>query len=352
MLTPRDPDAFKAEVLRRAMRIERRRRRARVIMAVPAVLALVLGALLVAERSRTDDTADLATADSTGELASEVVTGYRGDPVSVVGGTDGSVWVLSHIDAFSELTRFEGSEATERIQLDPGVRMKSVVAGTDRALWGTTDRSVVRIDEDGDTTTFPTEQGTSSSGAWAAGRFWFAEPALDRITGIAPDGDTVHHTIPAGRMATVVSAGPDGNVWYGSETEPILGSVTPDGAVAERELPASDQRVLALAPGPGPSLWMVLQGAEVTTLARVDPDGGIEGEPIAVLQPPTAISVGPDGRLWLTPGDGMVDLRSVTRLTVRDLGRPLTADAWALASDDSMWAVDRHAGTVVRIATD
>lgn len=318
-------------------------------MVAPAVIAIVLAVMLVA---RQDDGAQLAAGADGGRLSvAGIELDVDGEPWAVVGGADGTVRVLSRGEGGATLTSIGGGLAP--VALPSDAAPDALVAGTDRAIWMTDPAGsrVLRVDEDGELTSFPTDAPPSSSATWLAGRFWFAEPTLDRITGIDADGSVVHHSVPPGRAPAVVAAGPDGSVWFASSTEARIGSVSTSGTVNELDLDDGDERVVAMTTGPGPSLWMVATGPNGTRLTRLDAQGRVVGEPIVVARVPLAISLGPDGRLWYTSGGSTVQQRSVTGLVVGDLGRALHADSWALVGDDSMWAVDRSTRELVRIAT-
>ena len=365
MLSPRDPQAFNALMLRRVARIERRRRRARVLLVVPSLVAVVLAAVLLLRSVPAGEVVvggPPASERPAGPVAPAVL-GSRswdlggGRPWSVVGGHGGEMWVLGrHADNTPVVWMIDGDDVSVAARLPETARPTVLVAGTDGWLWATDPaRSLVlRISPEGEVVAFTTEGVPSSSAVFGPdGRFWFAEPDLDRLTGVAPDGSVVHHELPAGRRPSVVALGPEGSLWYASAGSPQVGSVSSSGAVTEYDLPSVDARVIAMAPGPGPALWLSIDTLDGGVLARMGGRGELITEPLDQGRAPSAMSMGPDGRLWFSTGEGpVITTRSLAGLRRRSVDRSFEADAWALASDGSMWAVDRTRGVLVQVLAD
>ena len=365
MLSPRDPQAFNALMLRRVAQIERRRRRARLLLVVPSIVAVVLAAVLMFGSVPPGDV--VVGGPPTGEnpplqLAPEVLASRSWDlgggrPWSVVGGHGGEMWVLGRdADNTPVVWMLDGDDVSVAARLPETASPTVLAAGTDGRLWATDPaRSLVlRIDPAGGVDAFATEAVPSPSAVFGPdGRFWFAEPDLDRLTGMAPDGTAVHHELPAGRRPSVVALGPEGGLWYASAASPRVGSVSSSGAVTEYDLPSVDARVIAMAPGPGPALWLSIDTLDGGVLARMGGRGELITEPLDQGRAPSAMSMGPDGRLWFSTGErSVITTRSLARLERRSVDRSFEADAWALATDGSMWAVDRTRGVLVQVLAD
>lgn len=238
------------------------------------------------------------------------------------------------------------------VALAAGSTRRAVVAGTDGALWATAPeaRRVVRAGPSGDVQSWATETAPSATATWSSGRLWFAEQDLDRITGIAPDGDRLTHPVPKGRRPNVVGTGPDGAVWFGSGSTARLGSVSMSGAVFELDLPAPDQRVLALGTGPGPSIWMAVASGDRAFVGHVTGGGEVALARTEASTPPVALSIGPDGRLWHSDGSASISRRTRGRHVDSAVGLPLHATSWAIGADDTMWVVDGRTGALLRIS--
>lgn len=357
VVSPRDPVAFREKVLRRAMQLDRRRRRARAFVVVPALLAVVLAGVLAANirgSQRADVVASQPAAD--GVLETRVVAledGMR--PWSVVGGADGEIWVLTRSSEGSALVRVKADDHLV-IPLPEGAQPDMAVSGTDGGLWLTdpAGQRVLRVSAEGEVRAHPLSAMPSPSATFGPdGRFWFAEPAFDRLTGMAPDGDLLHRELPPGRQPTAVAAGPDGSIWFGQADAPRIGSVAATGAISEFDLAGADERVAAMAIGPGPALWMTIRSGSGPLLGRVDARGGVVEERLPGGETPTAISAGPDGGVWFTLSrDATLHQRSLARLSQRPLDRRLLVDSWALSENGVMWAVDRAGGQLIQIPHD
>lgn len=358
VLTPQDPDAFRATVLRKAARIERRRRRTRALMWVPGAAAVALSVVLVTRPGPPDEQISAGVAAesvASGVVTTETVSfGDGRTPRAVVGASDGAIWVLERDEDGSAISRVEDDRATVVAELPEGAQPDVVVAGADGALWMTDpvgDR-VIRVALDGDVSAWPTPSTPSSTAAFASdGRFWFAEPDRDRLTGMAADGGVLHHDVPRGRRPDVVAVGPDGSIFFGESASPRIGSVSPSGTVTEYDLDG-DERAVAMVSGPGPALWMVLESSSGARLARLDGRGNIVGDELEG-DVPEVIANGSDGRLWYSTADEpAVRQQSLRGPTSRSLDRSLRASSWAMGSDGSMWAVDRERGAVVSVTLD
>jgi virginiamycin B lyase len=318
-------------------------------MAAPAVVAVGLFAVVI-EQGR-DEAPQVSAGEPDGIIRVDAITlPDDAAPWSVAVGSDQAIWVLSRAPIAAVVRMDDGEVST--IALPEGAEPDVLVAGTDDGMWATDppNRRVLRIATDGDVRTWTTDAEPSTAGAWMNGRFWYAEPALDRITSIAADGEVAHVPVPQGRAPTVVAAGPDGAIWYASSTASIIGSVSSSGVVNELDLgsgPAA--RATVIANGPGPALWLVVTSPDGARLARVDTRGAVVGDALTTPMVPLAASTGPNGRLWFTGGDGTIHQRSQSRTTIVAIGQPLDAASWALAGDDSMWAVDRMLAALVRI---
>ena len=345
LLTPTDPVEFRARVLRRAVQIERRRRRTRALVAAPLALALIVLAFVAVRRP---DSSPAVAAGPPRSVTTETIAFDDGVPWAVVGGTDEAMWVLSH-GTVASVTRIAADGSRRTVDLGAGSAPDMLVAGTDQAIWMTDPATsqVHRVDADGTVTSWPTDAPPSASSTWSAGRLWFAEPSLDRLTAIDHDGNVAHFEVPRGRAPTIVTAGPDNAVWFASSTAAIIGNVAESGAVHELALDDPAARAIALTSGSGPALWLIVDAPSGARLAHVDARGRVAMEP-PVPEVPVAISAGPDGTVWYADGQSL-GLQSAGRLTSLDVGHVLHAASWARASDDSMWAVDREARQLLRL---
>ena len=91
-----------------------------------------------------------------------------------------------------------------------------------------------------------------------------------------------------------ITAGPDGNVWFGDcGTPTAVGKITPGGAITEYEVPGAPRSV---AVGPDGNLWFT-QGNE-ESIGRITTSGASTIFPAPSPSLPVSIVAGPDGNLW------------------------------------------------------
>lgn len=359
MLSPQDPAAFRADVLRRAVRLDRRRRRARRAGAVTAVAALLLSATAVqVARSDRDPAGTVGLTASAPDPASPLrvvpldLPGLR-TPWAAVGAGGGALWVLDRGgDEGPVVRRFEAGRAGTTAQLPADAAPEFLVAGTDEGIWMTDPPSsrVFRVGQDGGVTTWSTEGPPSATAVFTAERLWFADRQGARLRGLGPDGSLVDRPLPDAAAPDLVAGGPDGSIWFGDADRAAVGSVSPSGGGSTQPLPAPDQRVLTMATGPGPSLWLLLRSDGGLRLGRVDGRGQVVDEEVDSSRAARGLTQGPDGSIWFTSGDGTVlHRRSLSASTATRLDRPLKARAWALGTDGTVWAVDGDRNQVVEV---
>lgn len=357
MLTPTDPESFKVAVLRRAARIERRRRLTRALMWIPGAAAVAMSFLLAIRPGAPEEQVRAGVAAqeaSSAVLTTDSIEFANGAiPWAVVAASDGAIWVLERTEGgSSRISRIEGDTARAAATLAEGAAPEVLVAGPDQAVWMTdpAGEQILRVGFDGQVASWATTSPPSVTGTFAAdGRFWYAEPAEDRLTGMAPDGEVIHHEVPQGRRPELVALGPDGSIFFSSSTSPRIGSISPSGTVTEYDL-APDEQVVTMAAGPGPALWMVLRSTTEARLARLNGQGDIVGQQVRG-RAPEVMAHGSDGRLWYSRDDEAKVRQSTLRGdSMLDLDRPLFARSWAMGPDGTMWAVDRERRIVVSIA--
>ena len=359
MLTPRDPAAFRAEVLRRAVRLDRRRKHARRAGAASVVAALLLsGTSVQLARSgggRADEVGLTATAAPSASPAARAVPldlpGLR-TPWAAVGIGGRSLWVLDRGgEAGPVVRRFDGRRPVATAQLPPDAAPEHLVAGTDGGIWMTDPpRSrALRVGPGGEVATWPTGGRPSATAVYSGERLWFGDRRGGRLRGLGADGTLVDRRLPDGAAPEVVGSGPDGSLWFGDRDRPVLGSVSPSGGTATLTLPAPDQRVLVMAAGPGPSLWLLLGSDSGLRLARVG-GGEVVADEVDSSSVARGLTQGPDGSIWFTSGDGaLLHRRSLSTALATPLDRPVRARAWALGGDGTVWAVDADRNQVVEV---
>jgi virginiamycin B lyase len=219
-------------------------------------------------------------------------------------GPDGNLWFtvggrpkVGRITTAGVATEFELPAADAQ----PG----SIVAGSDGNLWFTesANRKVGRITPSGEVTEFAMLDGRSPDhiAAGPDGALWVTESLAGRVARIGTDGSQTDFPLPsdAGYPGQIV-AGSDGALWIGKQRGGVLARITTSGEASELPVPGGRQ-TFALASGPYGDVWYsngggrigwVIPGVLTGTAACID----------SCRAPITALTEGPDGKLWFAAG--------------------------------------------------
>lgn len=146
------------------------------------------------------------------------------------------------------------------------------------------------------------------------GSVWFT--GFYKIGRISPDGTVSIFPLPNGENEEekhVFDDGPlvigsDGNAWFSGArglpdaegrvagNEPIIGRLTPSGQLTEFDLPREGGHPIRLTMGPDGNVWFT--ESQGHRLARITPDGQIQGYPLPPGTEPYDLAAGPDGAIW------------------------------------------------------
>jgi streptogramin lyase len=359
VVTPTDPARFRAEVLRRARRIEDRRRRGRTVVS-GAVVVLALAGIVAAVslwRDAPDATVSSTSGERTGDglVASPVpIGGLR--PWSIAARPDGTMWVLGDRDGVARLGIVSATSPWREVaQLPSGAAPRHVVSSISGGAWLTdpANHAVHFVSATGDLRTTNRPVTPSATGALGQDqRFWFAEPSRDVLVTVGEDGSVREHAVPSGRQPSVVGAAPNGSIAYGAAGVAQLGTVTTGGSVVEFALRSDSARVVALATGPGPALWFVTADGGEFRFGRIGAAGILRDEGLLGSTAPSALDLGPDGQLWFsTTREAAVSQQSFAGLTRRPVDVRLQVDGWAVDTEGTLWAADRGAGALYQLSS-
>jgi hypothetical protein len=103
----------------------------------------------------------------------------------------------------------------------------------------------------------------------------------------------------------VITAGPDGNLWFTEEVGNKIGQITPGGVITEFPFRTSNPSVITA--GPDGNLWFTESYRPLAAgkIGRISPDGTITEFLIPTVNSfPLGITAGPDGNLWFVERDG------------------------------------------------
>ena len=112
-------------------------------------------------------------------------------------------------------------------------------------------------------------------------------------------GAPVSTTFGVGFAAAGVSAGPDGNVWYGSDVNQIAASATNGSPVHSYTL-AGVATLFYVTSGPDGRLWFTSPGDNLVGAVTTAGVATLYTVGIGAASQPIVITSGPDGNLWFT----------------------------------------------------
>lgn len=144
----------------------------------------------------------------------------------------------------------------------------------------------------------------------------------------------------------LITAGPDGNMWFAETAERRIGRITPAGHVSAFAVPPVAGTPFALTRGHDGNLWFTAKHS----IGRMTIDGHVTVFPLPVhVQPGASIITGPDGNLWFTTaaGDGIVRMTPKGHTRVFDVPE---ADNLASGPDGNLWFTQTRADAIGRLS--
>jgi streptogramin lyase len=237
-------------------------------------------------------------------------------PEGITAGPDGNLWFTEGEFDANKIGRITPAGVFTEFQL-PGswTGPLAITAGPDGNLWFTASQTIPsnpgsfqqptnrigRITPSGDLTEFDAPNGT----AWGItagpdGNLWYvSESSAGSLIGrVTPAGDITTFAVPTALPGlTGITTGPDGNLWFTEATANKIGRITPSGTITEFALPASETEPSGIVAGPDGNLWFA--GKEA--IGRMTPGGTLTLFSLpAGHSGATGITVGADGNLWFT----------------------------------------------------
>jgi virginiamycin B lyase len=160
---------------------------------------------------------------------------------------------------------------------------------------------------------------------------------------------TIHETaLPAGSFPTGITAGPDGNLWFGDNGKKYVGRLTPAGVFTPFAFPVKPFEVQSIAPGPDGALWFTEGLGD--KVGRITTSGTVTEYPTAGLRPDPLVA-GPDGAMWFAESSRIGRVAIAAPNTVTEFGTTLQPGSIALGSDGNIWFTDNSnsVSKIVRI---
>jgi streptogramin lyase len=228
-------------------------------------------------------------------------------PSRIVAGPDGNLW-FTEFDA-GQVGRFDPvSETFDEFPVGSGTSSgpAAITAGGGELYVGLQgDNGFAVVDTDG-TQVEAHELSFSSVPAgllFHAGSLYVAQAADDRVTLVERAASPFEELqLPDGESPGSLAIGADGNVWYTGQQH--IGRVTPTGDVTRFAIPTADSAPLVITAGPDGHLWFT--ESAVDQIGRVATDGTITEFALPDGAAPEGITAGPDGNLWITGGTDQV----------------------------------------------
>jgi virginiamycin B lyase len=222
-------------------------------------------------------------------------------------GADGQVWYSKLSDRIGRVPA-NGGEGVE-YELPKSTGPASITLGPDGNLWfiSKTKNLIGRFTPAGDVTTYdvPKMGGSAVGGAGAAigpdGALWITSTgrnAVYRFDFGTQEFRRFDIASPRAQPDEII-AGPDGNLWVTLRAARKILRLTTGGASTELEL--GDATPVGIASGPDDAVWV---SASNGSLIRIEPTSGAMSRHGCEIAP-SAMTIGPDGRLWVL-GNGRV----------------------------------------------
>ena len=185
------------------------------------------------------------------------------------------------------------------------------------------------------------------------GDVWFGVDAVDAIGRVTPGGVvtlfTARITNPAFPESIVL--GPDGNLWF-SEESGRIGRITPTGVVTEFTAgitPGSSPAGITV--GPDGNLWFTeLTGNRI---GRITTAGVVTEFTVGAPSSPWGITVGPDGNFWFGNEGGVTGIGRMTPagvVTFFSAGFTGTVYCATTAPDGNIWFTEPCCARIGRLA--
>jgi streptogramin lyase len=172
-----------------------------------------------------------------------------------------------------------------------------------------------------------------------------------------PHGVVTDFPIPTPNTgAFEITAGPDGNVWFGenttvgSTTSQGVGRISPAGVITEFPIPDTGSEINGLKTGPDGKIWMTRFGVS-NQVSRISTTGVFEHVLSTADRQPCCVTPGPDSNMWfsLFHSVGIVTTSGV----LSELAVPATTqvDTLVTGPDGAVWFVEENANRIGRITT-
>lgn len=165
----------------------------------------------------------------------------------------------------------------------------------------------------------------------AKGYIWVADRGLSAITRV--DMKFGARQFPVHIKPTVVTVGPDQNVWLANDSN-VVARVTPTGSETDFTISPSDAKVAELVDGSDGALWFSVYTESQGGIGRLDTSGNYTFYPLGYTASP--LTAGPDGNLWFMDGANLNAMNTQGQIVAH---YPFTGNALfsTVGPDGAMW---------------
>ncbi len=238
-------------------------------------------------------------------------------PTGITTGADGNIWFTEAVgNKIGRISPFLPHDVVEFPLPTPNRQPAGIVSGPDGSLWfcesSFNSSNIGRISTSGVITEFviPTPQGEPQAIAVAPdGNLWFnyTSPTARRVGRITPAGTITEIPFPLDVALQIfalqgIARGPDGNLWsigQAFDGHDQLVRITPAGSFSMFPIPTQFCEASVISAGPDGGLWFVENNGG--KLARATTSGDVtEFEFPTALGEAAGITAGADGNVWFT----------------------------------------------------
>jgi streptogramin lyase len=329
--------------------------RRRLVLAVVAGMAVLVGSLALAGASASADPLGAIT-----EFSAGITPGSGLGAITT--GPDGNLWFTEEFGNGPGIGRITpAGVVTEFSTITPESVPQGITTGPDGNLWFTESKGnrIGRITPAGVVTEFSKGITEGSAPGWITagpdGNLWFTEsngPGIGRIT---PAGEVTEFSkgITEGSRPSGIAAGPDGNLWFTENEGNRIGRITQAGVVTEftKGITEGSGPYMIVAGSDG-NLWFT-EGAG--RIGRITPAGEVTqfSEGITAGSSPFGIAARPDGNLWFTEFNGNRIGRITPAGTVTEFSAGITPESFpnkiAAGPDGNLWFTEYFGNRIGRI---
>lgn len=339
--------------------------------------AVLLVALLAASlANQRDRTGPASSSRHHYRFAEFGIPASGADPYMIARGPDGNLWFTEQRGG--RIGRITPSGVIAEFPVPTrGAELGGIASGPDGNLWFSEGAKIGRITPEGGVTEYaipPTPGGPHIGDITAGpdGALWFTESGGDAIGRITVGGAIT--LFPATHPGFGLAFGPDGSLWFpelvagdaGGSSAGYIARRLPGGATTRFVLTDEASTAYAITVGPDGNLWLVMAPGTFSSVVRVTPGDGEtigfpintahglnDGATVTLTVALTGIAAGPDGALWFTDRGLNQIGRSTTRGEIAEFPIP-TRNAGPAAivagPDGTLWFTELRAGQIGRFS--